>query len=205
LDLIGKISVRGQEELQPDGFKLLGILTSLLRFERSGGSGAHPLPQLTAIDGSQVLSARDQLLKDASNRQRLTPTASRPCAQPAASNNRWLETSRIVSTRRWVTPTERAAAILDFLQGPGGRTGTFTCAELEEIHSDICLEQGFEPIGWTAVGRELRKLIGGSKDYQRIHGRQARVYRIPPKAQQALIEPPEGAYFAKSRRRASAG
>jgi hypothetical protein len=78
-------------------------------------------------------------------------------------------------------------AILDLLQGPGGRTGTFTCAALKRVHTDICLEQGFEPIGWTAVGRELRKLIEDEKTYDRINGEQVRVYRIPPRTQQTRV------------------
>ena len=70
------------------------------------------------------------------------------------------------------------AAVLDFLQGPGGRTGTIPFDEMEEIHLDVCLEREFEVIGWTAVGRELRRLLGAEKDYERINGEQVRVYRI---------------------------
>ena len=56
---------------------------------------------------------------------------------------------------------------------------------MEQIHLEVCLECDFEAIGWTAVGRELRKLIGDEKTYERINGEQVRVYRIPPRTQQA--------------------
>jgi hypothetical protein len=82
-----------------------------------------------------------------------------------------------------VNPAEHAAAILDFLQGPGGHTGTIPFDEMEQIHLEVCLERDFEPIGWVAVGRELRKLIGDEKTYERINGEQVRVYRIPPRAE----------------------
>ena len=53
---------------------------------------------------------------------------------------------------------------------PGGRTGTIPFDEMEQIHLEVCLERDFEAIGWTAVGRELRKLIGDEKTYERING-----------------------------------
>jgi hypothetical protein len=85
-----------------------------------------------------------------------------------------------IPTRRWATPAEHAAAILDFLQGPGGRTGSLPVDELRKLHVEICAENDWEPIGWTAVGRELRKLLGAQKTYEDIKGRPTRVYRIPP-------------------------
>jgi hypothetical protein len=86
-----------------------------------------------------------------------------------------------VPTRRWVPAEEHAAAILDFLQGPGGRTGTIALTELKQIHAEVCLELDIDPIGWTAVGRELRRLLKDNKtyDYDQL-GRRVRVYRIPP-------------------------
>jgi hypothetical protein len=157
---------------------LLRLVTSLFKLDRAGGVEPlrHPLPRLTATDGGQEPGADQAVWMRAANQQRPTPMACRqPPFQPTASDYGWLE-----MRRRWPTPLKRAMAILDLLQGPGGRTGTFTCAALEQVHTDICLEQGFEPIGWTAVGRELRKALGAPKEYQRINGRQVRVYRIPP-------------------------
>lgn len=70
--------------------------------------------------------------------------------------------------------------MLEILQGPGGRTGTITAAELKLIHRELCLERDFEEIGWVAVGRELRRLLNDRKSYEWIDGRRVRVYRIPP-------------------------
>jgi hypothetical protein len=48
--------------------------------------------------------------------------------------------------------------------------------ELKKLHVEICAERDWEVIGWTAVGRERRWLLGAEKTYDR--GK--RVYRIPP-------------------------
>jgi hypothetical protein len=85
-------------------------------------------------------------------------------------------------TRRWVEPAEHAEAILEFLQGPGGRTGSLPVEELQQLHLEICAERDWELIGWTAVGRELRELLKADKTYEPINGRRTRVYRIPPLA-----------------------
>ena len=127
---------------------------------------------------SQEWGTNEGHSKGAPDRQQPIPRArGQLLFQPTASDHGWQR----LSSRRWATPAEHAMAILDLLQGPGGRTGTFTCTALKRVHTDICLEQGFEPIRWTAVGRELRKVLGADKEYQRINGRQVRVYRIPPR------------------------
>ena len=109
-------------------------------------------------------------------RNRSTPTSTgvnwwRPNSNRFATPCPW-------PTRRWAEPAERAAAILEFLQGPGGRTGSIPIDELKQLHIDICLERDWEIIGWTAVGRELRELLKADKTYDRGE----RVYRIPPLA-----------------------
>ena len=138
-----------------------GIVRGLLRLILSGGYGGespstalwHPLPELIETD-------RNRLEPVGIHPHRITP---------------WP-----IPTRRWATPAEHAAAILDFLQGPGGRTGSLPVDELKKLHVEICAENDWEPIGWTAVGRELRKLLGAQKTYEDIKGRPTRVYRIPP-------------------------
>lgn len=85
-------------------------------------------------------------------------------------------------TRRWAEPVEHAAAILEFLQGAGGRTGSLPIGELKQLHLEICAERDWEPIGWTAVGRELRELLKADKTYEPVNGKRTRVYRIPPVA-----------------------
>ena len=115
------------------------------------------------------------------------PEPNRHQLTPAGHHSVWQQMSGPVSagpvsTVRSATPAQHAAAILDFLQAPGGRTGAITAKELREIHAEVCFVLELEPIGWTAVGRELRKLIGGGRTYHRINGEQVRVYRIPPRA-----------------------
>ncbi len=83
-------------------------------------------------------------------------------------------------TRRWADPAEHAAAILEFLQGPGGRTGSIPVEELQRLHIEICIERDWDLIGWTAVGRELRELLKAEKTYEPVEGKRTRVYRIPP-------------------------
>jgi hypothetical protein len=120
------------------------------------------------------------------NRHQLTPCGHRSvCQQVSEAPKTGLPSAGPVSTVRSATPAQHAAAILDFLQAPGGRTGTIRATELRQIHAEVCFVLELEPIGWTAVGRELRKLIGEGRTYQRINGEQVRVYRIPPRAVQA--------------------
>jgi hypothetical protein len=92
-----------------------------------------------------------------------------------------------IPTRRWAAPAEHAAAVVEFLQGPGGRTGSIPVDDLKQLHIDICLERDWELIGWTAVGRELRELLGAEKTYEDINGRPKRVYRIPPIASRTRL------------------
>ena len=87
-------------------------------------------------------------------------------------------------TRRWAEPAEHAAAILEFLQGPGGRTGSLPVDDLKQLHIDICLERDWEIIDWTSVGRELRRLLKADKTYDK---RRRRVYRIPPLAARSRL------------------
>ena len=83
-------------------------------------------------------------------------------------------------------PAERAAAILEFLQGPGGRTGSLPVDDLKQLHIDICLERDWEIIDWTSVGRELRRLLKADKTYD-FKAPQTRVYRIPPLAARSRL------------------
>jgi len=80
-------------------------------------------------------------------------------------------------TRRWVTPAERADAILEFSQNVGGRTGTVPWDELQKLHIEICGERDWDPMGWTAVGRELSDLL---QEEKKTYENGKRVYRIPP-------------------------
>ena len=82
-------------------------------------------------------------------------------------------------------PVDHAEALLTWLQGPGGRSGTIWAVDLEQMHRDLCGELGWETIGWIAVGRELRRMLGGKKEYATLGGQRRCVYRIPP----AVVQP----------------
>ena len=92
-----------------------------------------------------------------------------------------------IPRQRAVPPAEHAQALLEALQGAGGRTGTIRADELQLIHRELCVERDFEEIGWIAVGRELRRLIGDRRNYDWIDGRRTRVYRIPPAESRPLL------------------
>ena len=86
-----------------------------------------------------------------------------------------------ISTIEARPPADHAIALVAWLQGPGGRTGTISATELEQMHWELCHELGWEVVNWVAVGRELRRLLGAKKEYVRHEdGRRVRVYRIPP-------------------------
>ena len=95
---------------------------------------------------------------------------------PVASDSPQLDSYWQTPTRRWAEPEEHAAALLEFLQGVGGRTGSIPVEDLKQLHIDICLERDWEIIGWIPVARELRRLLRAEKTYDK--GK--RVYRIPP-------------------------
>ena len=89
---------------------------------------------------------------------------------------------------------DHAAALLAWLQGAGGRSGSILASELEDMHRDLCHELDWEPVGWVAVARELRRILGTRKEYTRRVGRQLCVYRIPPaKAAPSALEWPRAA------------
>ena len=87
---------------------------------------------------------------------------------------------RRAPTLQAVPPADHARALLTWLQGPGGRSGTILASELSDMHRDFCAELDWELASWVAVGRELRRLIGTTKEYARINGRRVCVYRVPP-------------------------
>ena len=106
--------------------------------------------------------------------------------QEAHPADRLLEgpsTDAIPTTEYRLAP-DHAAELLAWLQGAGGRTGLLKATELKRAHSEMCCALDWEMIGWHAVGRELRRLLGDKKLYVRIGGKKVRVYRIPPRAAQ---------------------
>lgn len=79
-----------------------------------------------------------------------------------------------------------AQELLAWLQGPGGRTGSISSADLAIAHGEMCDELEIEAIGWTAVSRELRRLLDQPRRYVDRSGRRVRMFRIPPAGVEAL-------------------
>jgi hypothetical protein len=76
---------------------------------------------------------------------------------------------------------EHAAALLAFLQGPGGATGELTAADVEAAYTDLMIDLGWMPRPWSTVATALRVALGGAaKTYAWRAGRRVRVYHIPP-------------------------
>lgn len=119
-----------------------------------------------------------------SNQRRPAPSeADRP--EPVSSGAQRCGTvSAPVGAIPWLDarpPADHARALLEWLQAPGGRTGSILATELEKMHRELCHDLGWEPLGWIAVGRELRRLLGAKKELARQqNGRRLAVYRIPP-------------------------
>lgn len=96
--------------------------------------------------------------------------------------------------RRYAPATFHAAALLTWLQGPGGRTGWITYAELQAAYREMAVEEKLEPHPWPAVGGQLRRLIAQPKRY--VTRRRIRMWWIPPARPELVAASGE---FAKRR------
>jgi len=94
-----------------------------------------------------------------------------------------------------VLPGEHARLFLRWLQTPGGRVGWIPADELMRAYTEFMADLGIAPIGWVAVGRELRRLVGTAKTYLWTNGRKVRMHFIPAagSAPLAVIESNGGA------------
>ena len=98
------------------------------------------------------------------------------------SDEREPRSAGAIDSTCFVLPSQHAAELLDWLQGPGGRTGILTVPMLTEMHGDLCAERCWEIASWRAVGRELRRLLGGKKHWAYVRGKRCVVYIVPPRA-----------------------
>ncbi len=57
-------------------------------------------------------------------------------------------------------------ALLDWLQGDGGRTGEILAGEMVLIYGEMCSEIWLAPRPWRSVAAALRKHLGGKKKYR---------------------------------------
>lgn len=75
---------------------------------------------------------------------------------------------------------DQAAVFLQWMQGPGGRTGYFPFNELAEAYVEWAVEHGLQPHPWAAIARELRRLVPQRKRY--VGPGRVRMWHIPPSA-----------------------
>jgi hypothetical protein len=80
----------------------------------------------------------------------------------------------------WHSATEHAAALLEWMQGPGGRVGEVPARELMRAHAEMCAERFWEPVPWIPVAKAFRKLINDTaRRYASQNSHRFVVYRIP--------------------------
>ena len=93
-----------------------------------------------------------------------------------------------VATPSWHSPEEQAAALLDWVQGPGGRVGEVPARELMSLHIEMCAELFWQHSPWIPVAKAFRALINDSRHhYASRNSRRIVVYRIPRSAAQLKI------------------
>ena len=81
----------------------------------------------------------------------------------------------------WHSADEHAVALLQWMQGPGGRAGEVPASELMKAHAEMCAEHFWELAPWIPVAKALRRLIDDPKHhYASRNSRRIVVYRIPP-------------------------
>ena len=77
------------------------------------------------------------------------------------------------------TPAKHARALLAWLQGRHGRTGTIAVTELEAIYSEMCFVQGWNVERWSPVRHEFARLLRGAMQIVERDGRRTVLYRVP--------------------------
>jgi hypothetical protein len=79
---------------------------------------------------------------------------------------------------QWTPAAEHAAMFLARMQAPDGRTGYISHRELADAYLRAASEHGLQPHSWTAIARELRRLIPQPKRY--VGSKRIRMWHIPP-------------------------
>ncbi len=138
---------------------------------RSGLLGALGIGRSSA---SSVQAQSDSHRQQLSGANQPAPASGTPLATQSS------HAAPIVPRLLAIRADDHALELLAWLQGPGGRTGSVSAADLAKAHADMCAALEIEPIGWVAVGRELRRLLGQPRLYVDRSGRRVRTYLIPP-------------------------
>lgn len=138
----------------------------------------------------------------------LTARDSRIDTEPAAPDRAHdaTPTPRRLADAALKPAAEHAAALLSFLQGPGGATGELTAADVEAAYTDLMMDLGWMPRPWSTVATALRAALGGAaKTYAWRGGKRVRVYHIPgaavaqvAKRRPTLATLPETQAFARA-------
>jgi hypothetical protein len=85
-----------------------------------------------------------------------------------------------VASPDWHSPAEHAAALLNWMQRPGGRVGLVAARELMDAHREMCLELFWDPVPWIPVAKAFRHLINDyDRHYASKDARRILVYRVP--------------------------
>jgi hypothetical protein len=137
----------------------------------------------------------DEAMKRFFNRNRTTANDKTSIAAPDAPSHSWHGHIRLTdcqpvrtssqsiqaSCPAWHPPKDHAVALLQWMQGPGGRIGPVPASELMKAHSEMCAEHFWELTPWIPVAKALRKLLNDPKHrYASHNSRRAVVYLIPP-------------------------
>ena len=86
----------------------------------------------------------------------------------------------VIASPTWHSPAEHAAALLTWMQRPGGRVGEVSARELMAAHAEMCGEMFWEPTPWIPVAKALRRLIKDPhRHYTSRNSRRILVYHIP--------------------------
>ena len=93
-----------------------------------------------------------------------------------------------ISSPAWHSTAEHAAALLQWMQGPGGRVGEVPARELMDAYVDMCVELFWEPLPWIPIAKAFRTLIcDPSRRLASRNSRRIVVYRIPRSPGQSSI------------------
>ena len=80
----------------------------------------------------------------------------------------------------WHSPAEHAAALLSWMQRPGGRVGEVPARDLMQAHAEMCIELFWEQLPWIPIAKALRRLINDPRHHLASrNSRRIVVYYIP--------------------------
>jgi hypothetical protein len=103
-----------------------------------------------------------------------------PSKRTGSPSVRTASSIEAIASPTWHSADDHAVALLQWMQGPGGRVGEVPARDLMHAYADMCAEEYWEPLPWIPVAKSFRKLI--RDPCRRLASRNSRrmvVYRIP--------------------------